>query len=217
VNPKKSNTLTVEQADRILQNQLIYRYDWEWNIAIYAHYRFAIEENTLADHARTHNLSVRDYESCIQALQIKNLLKTLADFSRSSNRIPPIVDLHVNDRFSCSLYSFLTRSKSLIKEHRIKHPGIKDYRREVKLQVSIKLCSLLICRCRAEVQHGLDQLIHCIRLSLYYRLLLLLLYHLLHLPSENNYRIKSRNVLLGKSQRYFSFTIAIRRTIRLYS
>jgi hypothetical protein len=172
VNPKKSNTLTIEQADRILQDQSIYRYDREWNVAICTHYYFAVGENTLAAHARTHSLSARDYGSCIQALQTKNLPKTLADFLYPSNRIPPIVDLHVNDRFSYSLCSFLTRSKSLIKEHRIKYPGIKDYRREVKLQVSIKLYSLLICRCGAEIQHGLDQLIHLIRLLLCPELLL---------------------------------------------
>ena len=172
VNPKKSNTLTIEQADRILQDQSIYRYDREWNVAICAHCRFAVGENTLAGHARTHNLSARDYGPCIQALQTKNLPKTLADFLRPSNGIPPIVDLHVNDGFSCSLCSFMTRSKSLIKEHGIKHPGIKDYRREVKLQVSIKLYSLLICRYGTEVRHGLDQLIHRIGLSLCPELLL---------------------------------------------
>jgi hypothetical protein len=103
---------------------------------------------------------------------MKNIRKTLADLPRLSDGIAPIESIQVDDGFGCSLYSLLIRSKSQIKEYGIKHPGIKDYRREVKLQVSIKLCSLLICRCRAEVQHELDQLIHCIGLSLCLELLL---------------------------------------------
>jgi hypothetical protein len=68
VNIKKPCTLSVEQADQILQAQSIYRYDREWNVAICARCHFAIGENTLAAHTRTHNLSARDYGSCIQAL-----------------------------------------------------------------------------------------------------------------------------------------------------
>jgi hypothetical protein len=82
---------------------------------------------------------------------MKNIRKTLADLLRPSDGIAPIESIQVDDRFSCSLYSLLIRSKSQIKEYGIKHPRIKDYRREVKLQVSIKLYSLLICRYRAEI------------------------------------------------------------------
>jgi hypothetical protein len=87
---KKLYTLSIEEADRILQDQSIYRYDREWNIAICAYYHFAIAGNTLAAYARRHKISYRDYESIVQALLMKNIRKTLADLSRLSDGIAPI-------------------------------------------------------------------------------------------------------------------------------
>jgi hypothetical protein len=141
VNIKIPRTLTLEEADRILQSQIPYRYDREWNIAICAQCQYAIRGTTLAIHARVcQKKYIKEYESCVLALQTKNVRKTLTDFPRPPNGIPPIAGLKIDDGFGCTLCNYLTKSKSLIKEHGIKHPGIKDYHREVKLQVSINLC-----------------------------------------------------------------------------
>jgi Orsellinic acid/F9775 biosynthesis cluster protein D len=142
---KTPSTLTAEEADRILEAQTPYRYDQEWNVAICTHCKYAVGRNTLADHARSHDIYFKDYKSCVQALQTKEVRKTLADFLRPSNGIPPIAGLKIDDGFSCTRCNFLTKNKGLIKEHGKKHPGIRDYRREVKLQV-LNFCSVLICR-----------------------------------------------------------------------
>jgi hypothetical protein len=94
---KISSTLTVEEADRILETQTVYRYDREWNVAICIQYQYAIRDDNLRFYARsTHEIFYKDYASCIQALQIKLVSKTLADFSRLLNRILSIASLKTN-------------------------------------------------------------------------------------------------------------------------
>jgi Orsellinic acid/F9775 biosynthesis cluster protein D len=167
---KQLTPLTDEEADRILEAKTVYRYDSEWNIAICTHCQYAVPGDSLADHAVSkHRIFYKDYHLPVQALYIKSIVMSIVDFPRPSNDAPPIPGLKMINGFGCSLCNFLTKNKDYMRKHGRKHPGITDYTRLVKLQVSIKsffFYLVLIYRHGTEMERGVEMLIQFIGLSM---------------------------------------------------
>ena len=133
---KTKRTLTMEEADQILQTQVIYRYDAEWNIAICTLCHSAVTGKGLMKHAHSiHKLTYHDYRPSIDALRMKSLPHRLADFPQPANGTPVIAGLKVHEGFECIVCHYLTTSKELIARHMNKHPIAACSYCPVKLQV----------------------------------------------------------------------------------
>jgi hypothetical protein len=185
---KQLTLLTDEEADRILEAKTVYRYDREWNVAICTHCQYAVPGDNLADHmVKNHRVFYEDYHLPVQALYTKSVVMSIADFPHPSNGIPTIPGLKMIDGFSCSLCNFLTKNEdNMRKKHRRKHPGITDYTRLVKLQVSIFFYLVLICRHGAEMECGVEMPIQFIGLSMMSLLRFLRRYQIHHHGKSNS-------------------------------
>ena len=219
---KSQTSLTIEDADRILQARMIYQYDTEWNMAICTLCCSAVAGKSLRAHAnRFHKISYRDYRPSLDALRTKSLPNGVADFPRPANGTPAIAGLKVHDGFECVICHYLTTSKDLIMNHINKHPIAAHSYCPVKLQVWINgYSSGLIVRLGVEIAAQAIGLSLCRPLCLP---CLIFHQHLLHLPldsrvrrihrGKNNFWIRKLDVLLIYKQLHSNFMKATRRTI----
>ena len=154
-----------------LHPDAIIRYDEQWQVSICRPCEIGVNGNTLKFHLtnKRHGYRKRGWGPILDALKDRPQPRSINDFPRPPNGIPPIPDLKIWDGFVCNVCGFIITSEQIMKyQHRKEHKEIlkkqQIFYRPVKVQVQqppYDACKL-IRRHGLVVSHRTSGLFQCL-------------------------------------------------------